>query len=281
MNTKIRKTDIYDAESLSWLRDIRYFVLDMDGTFYLENTIYPFSLEFLRRVESVGKHYLFFTNNSSRCDRDYIEKLAVMDCPITPDQILTSGDVTIEYLKKYYPGKSVYLLGTPALVESFREAGIHLTQEMPDLVVVGFDKTLDYEKLTKACTYIRKGAVFLATHPDINCPMLDGFIPDCGAFCAAISLSTGRQPRYLGKPQPETLEMVMEVTGAAAEEICFVGDRLYTDVATGVKNGAHGVLVLSGEATLADVETSDVKPDAIFRDLEELGEALLNLYRQH
>ena len=145
---------------------------------------------FLRQVERLGKRYVFFTNNSSKSPRTYIDKLAKMDCHIRRDQIITSGDVMIEYLKMYYPGKRVYLVGTPDLEENFRENGILLTKNMPDVVVIGFDMTLTYEKLERACTYIRSGAVFLATHLDINCPTRAGFIPDCGAMCAAISLST-------------------------------------------------------------------------------------------
>ncbi len=134
--------------------------------------------------------------------------------------------------------------------------------------------TLTYEKLERACTYIRDGADFLATHPDINCPTAEGFIPDCGAMCAAIALSTGKEPRYVGKPFAETVDMVLELTGIQRERVTFVGDRLYTDVKTGVNNGARGILVLSGEATMADLAESDVKPDAVFAGLGEMGEFL-------
>lgn len=180
----------------------------------------------------------------------------------------------IQYLKEYYPGQKVYLVGTPDLEANFLENGIHLTKEMPDVVVFGFDMTLTYEKLERACTYIRNGAVFLATHLDINCPTKDGFIPDCGAMCAAISLSTGKEPKYVGKPFRETVDMVLELIGANREEVSFVGDRIYTDVKTGVVNGAHGILVLTGETKLEDVPKSDVVPDAIFTGLKEMGELL-------
>ncbi len=259
------------------LRETELFVLDMDGTFYLGDQILEGALEFLEQVECLGKRFVFFTNNSSRSPRDYIEKLAKMECRITRQQIMTSGDVMVQYLKRFYPGKSIYLLGTPALEENFREHGIRLTADMPDAVVVGFDMTLTYEKLERACTYIREGAEFLATHPDINCPTAEGFIPDCGAMCAAITLSTGKEPRYVGKPYPETVDMVLELTGVQREQVAFVGDRLYTDVKTGVNNGAWGVLVLSGEATMEDVAKSDVKPDAIFAGLGEMGKLLQNL----
>ena len=144
-------------------------------------------------------------------------------------------------------------------------------------MLIGYDTTLDYEKMTKECDLVRAGLPYVATHPDFNCPTETGFIPDCGSFCAAISLSTGKQPKYLGKPFAETVEMVLDKTGFSAPEVAFVGDRLYTDVATGVKNGAVGLLVLTGETHLEDVPTSEVQPDAIFASLGEMGQQLCQL----
>lgn len=250
------------------------FVLDMDGTFYLGESILPGALEFIQQVKRLGKRFLFFTNNASKSPELYIKKLAGMDCPISREQIMTSGDVMIRYINSNYPGKTVYLLGTPPLAESFQAEGITLTEEQPDLVVVSFDMTLTYERLERGCTYIRNGAVFLATHPDINCPTEDGFIPDCGAICAAVALSTGKEPKYVGKPHRETIDMVLQATGEAKERTAFVGDRLYTDVATGVKNGARGILVLTGETKPEDIGRSEVKPDAVFDSLGEMGEIL-------
>ena len=202
---------------------------------------------------------------------------------------MTSGDVMIRYLKTNYPDKTVYLLGTKPLMDSFKEDGISLFNSenadaldpanltsRPDIVVVGFDKELDYRKLSNACTYIREGALFLATHLDINCPMQNGYIPDCGAICKAIELSTGKEPKFVGKPFSETVDMIVDATKVSREKIAFVGDRLYTDVATGVKNGAKGILVLTGECKLSDVDSSDVKPDAIFESIYEMGKILEN-----
>lgn len=256
------------------LAEIKLFVLDMDGTFYLGEEILEGSLEFLEKVSGGGKQFLFFTNNSSKSPELYIEKLRRMDCHITRDQIMTSGDVTICYLKRNHPGKRVYLMGTPALEDSFRQAGILLVEEEPQIVVVGFDMTLTYQKLERACTFIRNGAEFLATHMDINCPTRQGMIPDCGAMCKLIESSTGRQPRFLGKPAPETLEMVLEQTGFQRGETAFVGDRLYTDVATGVNNGAKGLLVLSGETGPEDLKESVIRPDGVFLSLKEMAEYL-------
>ena len=256
------------------LKEIELFVLDMDGTFYLDDQILEGSLDFLEEVKRLGKQFMFLTNNSSKSPRAYIDKLAKMNCHIGRNQIVTSGDVMVQFLKRHYPGKKIYLCGTPDLEQNFRENGIELTDGMPDAVVIGFDMTLTYEKLEKSCTYIREGADFLATHMDINCPTRTGFIPDCGSICAAIALSTGKKPRYVGKPFPETVEMILEVSGVPREKIAFVGDRLYTDIKTGVANGARGLLVLSGEAKMEDIPGSGVIPDAIYSGLKEMAEIL-------
>ena len=253
---------------------VKMFVLDMDGTFYLGDRLIEGSLDFLEKVKETGRRFVFFTNNSSRIPSFYQKKLEKMGCFVDKSEVITSGNVTIAYLQTHYADKKIYLVGTPLLVESFEEAGINLVQEDPDVVVVGFDTTLTYEKLEKACTYIRNGATFLATHLDINCPTEDGFIPDCGAMCALITKSTGVEPRYLGKPFPETMDMVLQITGCKKDEIVFVGDRLYTDVATGVKNGAKGFLVLTGEADMKTVEESEVKPTCIYDSLLDISKYL-------
>ena len=271
------------------LKDIKLFVLDLDGTFYLGDRILPDSMRFIERVRETGRRFLFFTNNSSKTAARYIEKLGRMGLELGREEIITSGDVTIDYLKQNHAGASVFLMGTEALVLDFLAAGVRVVNgagevgpgdcaaevgELPDVVVCAFDTELTYAKLERACTYIRNGAVFLATHEDVNCPTEDGFIPDSGAFCAAISLSTGRQPKYLGKPHAETVEKVLAVTGLRREDVAFVGDRMYTDVAAGELNGAMGLLVLSGETKASDVEASAVKPRACFKDLGEIADFL-------
>ena len=259
-------------------KNIKLFVLDLDGTFYLGDQLLPNSLRFVERVHDTGREFVFFTNNSSKTPELYIEKLRRMGLEITHEDIMTSGDVCIDYLQKNHSGESVYVMGTEALRREFDRAGIRLiddnSTETPDVVACAFDTELTYHKLERACTYIRSGAVFLATHEDINCPTEEGFIPDLGAMCAAISLSTGCFPKYLGKPHAETVDKIVTATGFAPENIAFVGDRLYTDVAAGVNNGATGILVLSGETKEEDVAASPTKPDAIFSDLGEITDLL-------
>ncbi|AUS97622.1 HAD family hydrolase [Clostridium thermosuccinogenes] len=262
------------TNNLEALRSKKLFVLDMDGTFYLGDKLIDGSLDFIEKLKAKNRGFLFFTNNSSKNSKFYKKKLANMGCFVEEQTIVTSGDVTIKYLKENYPDAGVYLVGTEMLVESFKSNGIRLTENNPDIVVFGFDTTLTYEKVSKACTYIRNGALFLATHIDYNCPTENGFIPDCGSMCAMVESSTGKKPKFLGKPFRETVDMIKLITGMGDDELAFVGDRLYTDIAVGVRNGITGILVLTGETRIEDVEKSDVKPDYIFDSLSALGRVL-------
>jgi 4-nitrophenyl phosphatase len=259
---------------ISVLRSKKLFVLDMDGTFYLGNRILEGSLGFIQTIRQSGKEFLFFTNNASRTASFYMDKLSRMGCSVQERNIVTAGDVTIRYLSENHPGKKVYLLGTQLLEESFRSGGIKLVEEASDIVVVSFDLTLTYEKVSRACKYIREGAKFIATHMDFNCPIEDGFIPDCGSICAMVTASTGVKPRFLGKPFGETVEMIMGMTGYSRDDMAIIGDRLYTDIATGVNNGVTSILVLTGETRQEDIERSQVKPDFVFPSLGDIAGVL-------
>lgn len=242
----------------------------MDGTIYLGSRLFPETIPFLKRVKEHGKRYIFFTNNSSRSPETYVKRLNGMGIQASREDIVTSGDVMIHFLKTHRPGKKVYLLGTPDLRRSFQEAGIPLTEEMPDIVLLGFDTTLTYEKLERACHYIRSGAEFLSTHEDINCPTEYGFMPDAGAMCALITASTGVAPKFTGKPHAEVLEILEAKTGICRQDMVAVGDRLYTDIALGARNGVSSVLVLSGETTMEDLARSEIRPTVVLPNIGSL-----------
>lgn len=253
------------------LREVNLFVLDMDGTVYLGNRLIKGSDIFIQKIKDRDRDLIFFTNNASKTAKFYLEKLKQLGIYVDLKDIVTSGDVTIEYLKQYYPNKRVYLNGTPLLKKSFSENGICLVEEDPDIVIQSFDTTMTYEKIRKITNFVREGVPFISTHCDINCPTEDGYIPDSGAICSMITASTGVKPRYLGKPMKETVEMILQITNHHIDEIAFVGDRIYTDVATGVNNGAKGFLVLTGESDEQTVQTSKIQPTGIFKSLLEMS----------
>lgn len=252
---------------------IKCFILDMDGTIYLGNELFPFTNDFLKKVEDTGREYYFFTNNSSKSQQAYIEKLARLGIQIKKEQMMISSHVIIKYLKEYYDKKSIYVVGTPSLIQEFESFDMNLTEEDPDIVVLGFDTTLTYEKLSKACHYIRNGCTYFGINPDWNCPMEGGtFIPDCGSMAKLIEASTGKFPEFFGKPSKHTLDYIIKETGYQPEEIAIVGDRLYTDIAVADGSDVTSILVLSGESTREDVEKSDVKPDVVVENLVEICE---------
>ncbi len=257
------------------LFDKKLYIFDMDGTIYLGNKVFPFAIRFINNLRKAGKRVLFFTNNASHTTDFYVQKLSRLGFSPTKEEIMTSGDVTIEFLKRHRAGKTVYLVGTDELVENFRTAGIPMLEgkeERADIVVTSFDTTLTYEKLDNACRLVRGGAEYLSTHPDFNCPTETGFIPDSGAIAAFVTASTGKTPTYFGKPYRETIEMICEATGMQTGEMCIFGDRLYTDIAVGKRHGVSAVLVLSGETTEADVDAAAVadQPDFVFDSLDDV-----------
>ena len=265
-----------DDPAFGTLKKKKLFIFDQDGTIYLGGRAFPFAVDLIRELRKAGKRVLFFTNNASHDPVFYLDKLTKLGFEPDRSELLTSGDVTIQFLLRHRAGKSVYLVGTPELERQFRSAGIELSEDS-GIVVTSFDTTLTYKKLETACTLIRGGAEYLSTHPDFNCPTETGFIPDSGAISAFVTASTGAIPRYFGKPYSDTLNMMCEVTGVSKEDMAVFGDRLYTDIALGKRNGMTGCLVLTGETSLSDVEKADVKdrPDYVFPSLAEAAEVIL------
>jgi 4-nitrophenyl phosphatase len=256
------------------LDTIRCFLLDMDGTFYLGSRLLPGALELIALFERRGIDYLFLTNNSSRTRREYAEKIRRMGLDLPENKIFTSGEATALYLSEQKPGASLYVVGTPALENEFREHGFHLTADQPDFAVLGFDTTLTYAKLWKLCDLVTAGVPYIATHPDINCPTETGFMPDIGAMMALIQTSTGKTPDVIiGKPYDPIVQALSAKMHLPVDQLCMVGDRLYTDIALG-KTGLTTVLVLSGETHPEDVPDSPFQPDFILQDLAGLVAAL-------
>jgi len=257
------------------LSDVKLFMLDMDGTFYLGNNIIPGSLEFIDAVVKSGRDYLFLTNNSSHNADHYVKKLEKMGLKVDKSKVLTSGEATASYLRRTYPGKKAFVLGNEFLFADLRDAGIEIDQQNPDYVVVGFDTTLDYAKMTAVCDFVRAGLPYVATHPDWNCPTETGFIPDIGAIMAFIEASTGRKADIvIGKPERGIVDAALERTGLEAGDLAMVGDRLYTDIETGNRHGMTSILVMSGETTQAMLEESTTKPHLCFGRLADMIDLL-------
>lgn len=253
------------------IESISCFALDMDGTVYLGEKWIDGALEFLGKIEESGRSYVFLTNNSSKNPAAYVEKLHRMGLDVGEEKIVTSAQAAICYLQEHFPDKRVFLLGNPVLCDEFVQAGIELDDKSPEVVVTAFDTSLNYDKMCKVCDFVREGLPYIATHPDYNCPTENGFIPDIGAIHEFIKASAFRYPDcVIGKPNGYIVDYLIRRVGAPREKIAMVGDRLYTDIATGVNNGLRSVLVLSGEAKYEDVAGADAIPHLIFGSVRDI-----------
>lgn len=261
------------------IREKRLFLLDMDGTIYLSETLFDHVPEFLARVKELGGRYLFLTNNSSRGVEGYMEKMSRLGIETCREDFLTSVDATIAYLREYLPGKKCYVFGTASFYQQLSAAGIPVTRDREDGVEVllcGFDTELTFQKLEDACILLNRGVDFVATNPDWVCPTWYGSVPDCGSVCEMLHRATGRRPKVIGKPQPEMVFLALQRTGFAPEQAVMIGDRLYTDIACGVNADIDTVFVLSGEGVMEDIEKYAVHPTwvvdhirDVYRQLEE------------
>jgi len=253
---------------------VKYFIIDMDGTFYLDRQLIEGSIAFIDRLRETGRDFYFFTNNSSNNIEICLDKLAEMGFPVSDDKVIISSHVTIDYIKRHYPQKSVFLLGNERLEADFTAAGIQVVKENPDMVVLGFDTTLTYQKMWDAVKFLESGAIYIATHPDFNCPTADGYMPDTGSMIEFFAASTGRRPVVMGKPMTATVDYITRLLGCEKEELAFVGDRLATDIAIGSKHGIPTALVLTGVTTAAEYEKSAVRADVVVERLDELCDYL-------
>ncbi len=253
------------------LQDVKCFLLDMDGTFYLGNNLIDGSLDFIDKVRATGRDFLFLTNNSSHNADFYVKRLHGMGLDVPREKILTSGEATADKLNQLYPGKRAFVLGNEYLIEEFSQMGVIVDQENPEIVVIGYDTTLDYKKMTRVCDLVRAGLPYIATHPDFNCPTETGFAPDIGAIMAFIEASAFRRPELIvGKPNTGIVEAALRRTGLKTGEMAMVGDRLYTDIETGLRSGMLSILVMSGETTEEMLAKSETVPDLKFGRLADM-----------
>ena len=273
---------IYDAEELkARLAGIRHVALDMDGTIYMGMSLFDYTIPFLNSLKEMGITYSFLTNNPSTSIPDYLKKLAGMGIEATEEEMYTTALATIDYIKTNYPeARRLFLLGTPSMISEFEKAGFESVadsaEEKPDVLVVAFDKTLEYSRLCRAAYWAQQGLPYIATNPDRVCPTdQPTVLVDCGSICKCIEHATGRQPDIvLGKPDPNMLTGVQARYGVKPEEVAMEGDRIYTDIEMAHNAGAFGVLVLSGETTLQIADEAPRQPDLIADSIEVLGELL-------
>ena len=258
----------------SRLQGMKIVLLDLDGTIHLGGKPIPGAVDFIQRCHESEVKTIFLSNNSSKSVNEYVTKLNSMGINANADDILLSTHDCIRWLKMK-KWTNIYCLGTKGMKEMMVENGIKCMEDGVDCVVLGYDTELTYEKLSKATSLIHKNIPLVATHPDIVCPSPDGGLPDTGAYMAMFEATTGVRPVHIcGKPQPGMIHHKIEALGLEAQRCAMVGDRLYTDMAMATRAGTKGILVLSGEATMADVEAleegAEQQPSLIVGSVDEL-----------
>lgn len=263
----------YFGNDASELKKKKLWLFDMDGTIYEEERVFDGTLDLLKNIVDQGGRYVFITNNSSKSVIDYIKKVNRLGIEANIDNFFTSAQATILFLKERYPRTKIYCQGTKSLIKELFDEGIDVTEEVGDVdvVLVGFDMELTTRKLRNTCEILsRQDVVYLATNPDLVCPVSFGYIPDCGSICKMIENATGKKPRYIGKPEPTMVDIVREKFKVGVEQTVVIGDRLYTDIATGINAGVTAVCVLTGEANIEKIETSDIKPTLTFESVKAI-----------
>ena len=255
------------------LKDKRLFLLDMDGTLYLDEQLFDKVPEFLDLIRRQGGRYLFLTNNSSRGVEGYMAKMRRLGIETAPEDYMTSADAAEHTLLTEFPGQKCYVSGTASLKAQLRQAGIDVTDTLSDDITVllsGFDTELTFQKLEDSCILLNRGVTWLATNPDWVCPTWYGSVPDCGSVCEMLTRATGRRPEFLGKPRPAMVQLALAETGFPPEQAVLIGDRLYTDIACAVNAGIDSIFVLSGEGVMDDIEKYGVQPTYCMQNIREV-----------
>jgi HAD superfamily hydrolase (TIGR01450 family) len=261
--------------SMDRLAQVRCFLLDMDGTFYLGDQLIDGAQKMLEVLRARGREFIFLTNNSSKNARLYSEKLTRLGLPTEVDRVLTSGAATAAHLQTDWPGARVCVVGTPALEEEFTSRGFRLDDAAPDIVVLGFDTAFTYAKLWRLCDHVRAGRPYVATHPDLTCVIETGYMPDIGATIAFVRASTGRDPDLVvGKPNRIIAEQAAARLGVPVSALCMIGDQLDTDIALGRAAGIPAILVLSGETSAERAASAPHPPDLVFPHIGAVADYL-------
>ncbi|HEY3991713.1 MAG TPA: HAD-IIA family hydrolase [Ktedonobacteraceae bacterium] len=248
------------------------YLIDLDGVVYRGNELLPGAREFIDWLATNQKKYLFLTNNSFATGAQILVKLSHLGIATDGAHLLTAGQAAVQNIARRVPGGSVYVVGEQPLIGLVEEQGLSavpVENAEADAVLVGLDRTFDYQKMTNAADCIRNGALFVTINRDPVLPVAGGFLPGCGSLAAALEAASGVSPEVVGKPEPMLLQEAMELLGSKPDETVMVGDGLGIDILAGQRAETHTLLVLSGSTARADVEQSTIKPDHIYLDLAD------------
>lgn len=249
--------------------EIKGFICDMDGVIYHGNRILPGAADFVNWLRQNKKEFLFLTNNSGYTKRELQQKLARMGIEVSEEHFYTSALATAAFLKEQSPGCSVYAIGEAGLLNALYDAGITMNDVNPDYVVIGEGKSYSIDTLTKATNLVLKGAKLIGANSDVSGPIEKGIMPACGALIAPIEIATGKRAYFCGKPNPLMMRTGLKLLGCHSAEAVMIGDRMDTDIISGMEAGMSTVLVLSGVTDMEDLKAYAYKPNLV---LEGVGD---------
>ena len=267
------KKDFF-GKDISSILNKKLFLFDMDGTIYIDNKLFSGTKELLDLITKSGGKYVFITNNSSKSVFDYIKKLQDLGLSVNNDNFFTSTNASVLLLKEKFNDSLIYAQGTSSFINELKNNNLNITEEYSSDIkcaIVGFDLELTTKKLNTTCKVLTELNIpYYATNPDWVCPVDFGFVPDCGSMCLCIEKATGKKPIFIGKPQPTMINTVIQKFSFTKEETVVFGDRIYTDIASGVNANVDTVLVLSGECNIDDYYNSEIKPTFVINSINDL-----------
>ncbi len=262
------------------LKNKKLFLFDIDGTVSIGDEFIDGAKELLEYIAHTGRKYIFITNNSTKSVSDYILKFSAMGLKTTDSNFVTASYAAVKYMRNKYKDGKVYTIGTKSFINELKKGGVNAVEDFDKdtaCVLVGFDNELTYSKIETACRILSvTDAGYAATNPDLVCPAPFGFIPDCGSICRMINEAVKKEPVFIGKPESLIADICLQNTGLSKEETLIVGDRLYTDILLGCKNGIQTAAVLTGETDTEEIKLSSYKPDYIFNSVKDLYNAVKN-----
>jgi NagD protein len=251
-------------------RPIESYLMDMDGVIVRESSIVPGADRFIARLREAGKRFLILTNNSRHTPRDLAAHLRRLGLDVTDGDIWTSALATARFLADQRPEGSAFVIGESGLTTALYEAGYTQIDHHPDYVVLGETRTYSFERITQAIRLIQAGARFIATNPDDTSPSPEGPLPATGSVAAMISRASGVKPYYVGKPNPLMMRSALRSIDAHSESTVMIGDRMETDIISGIEAGMRTVLVLTGITDRALAETFPFRPTRIVSSIADL-----------
>jgi NagD protein len=255
-------------------REIRSWLMDMDGVLLREEVAIPGADRFLARLRELALPFLVLTNDSTYTRRDLSARLAANGLGVPEEAIWTSALATARFLHDQRPGGSAFVIGEAGLTTALHDAGYTLTEREPDYVVLGETRTYSFERITRAIRLIASGARFIATNPDAVGPALEGPLPATGSLAALISRATDVEPYFVGKPNPLMMRSALNAIDAHSETAAMIGDRMDTDVISGLEAGMETVLVLTGVSTRETAERYPFRASRIVDSIADLIETL-------